>query len=42
MKKISSLFLSLLCVFTIVGCGGNNSSNNQNTEWSVVKDATCT
>lgn len=43
MNKISSFFLGLLCVFTIVGCGGNNnSSSNQNTEWNVVKDATCT
>lgn len=43
MKKTTSLFLSLLCVFTIAGCGeNNNSSNNQNTEWNVVKDATCT
>ena len=32
MKKTSSLFLSLLCVFVIVGCGGNtNYSSNQNT-----------
>lgn len=43
MKKITSLFLSFLCAFALVGCGGNEEpSNNQNTEWSTIKEATCT
>ena len=43
MKKITSFILSLLCAFTMLGCGGgDDSSSNQNTEWEVVKEATCT
>lgn len=33
MRKITSLFLSLLCIFTIVGCGENNVKNAEYNEY---------
>lgn len=46
MKKIkifAMLSLIILSMFSLVACGENGGpSNNQNTEWSTIKEATCT
>lgn len=42
MKKLTSLFLVLLCLVTMAGCDGNNPPDNKNTDWTIVTQATCT
>ena len=41
MKKIAALLLNVVCVFSLMSCG-ENSENNKNTDWTIVKQATCT
>lgn len=42
MKKIILIFLSLICIFSLVSCGNKESlPNNQNTKWNIVKSASC-
>ena len=42
MRKITALILSLSFALTMVACGDNSDSSNQNTEWSVITQPTCT